>query len=149
MNDSNERCNAQTRSGTACKRHPAPGRRRCRLHGGCATGPTGGHGLYRQPTDAELASVSSDVDLGQEIKLARVMLSRAWGMWRDPTRPIEETLTDAPVLDLESWFSVTDRCLGRIARLAEVQIKIAELEKLAERLDELEQCLAERLEPGS
>ncbi len=32
-------CDAKTRAGTPCRRSPVRGRRRCRLHGGCSTGP--------------------------------------------------------------------------------------------------------------
>ena len=146
--NTDRRCAARTRSGGECKRRPVPGKARCRLHGGESTGPTDGHGLYRQPTDEELENVSDSVDLSTEIKMARAMLARAWGMWRDPDRPIQATLTDAPVLDLETWFSISDRCLGRVARLVEVAIKVRELERLAERMDELEAIVSERLEPG-
>lgn len=33
------RCNATTRSGGHCEKHPAEGRSRCHLHGGASTGP--------------------------------------------------------------------------------------------------------------
>ena len=32
-------CGARTRNGDRCRRHPLAGKRRCRLHGGCSTGP--------------------------------------------------------------------------------------------------------------
>ena len=32
-------CGAKTRSGEPCKRPPMIGKRRCRNHGGCSTGP--------------------------------------------------------------------------------------------------------------
>jgi hypothetical protein len=40
------RCGARTRSGGAC-RAPAMPNGRCRLHGGCSTGPTTAAGLER------------------------------------------------------------------------------------------------------
>jgi hypothetical protein len=41
MEDSLERsrCDAKTRSGAPCAKHPIKGKRRCRLHGGLSTGP--------------------------------------------------------------------------------------------------------------
>jgi len=41
------RCEAQTRRGTPCRRMSEPGRRRCRLHGGCSTGPLTPEGRAR------------------------------------------------------------------------------------------------------
>src|SRR6266567_318785 len=32
-------CGARTRRGGRCRRHALTGKRRCRLHGGCSTGP--------------------------------------------------------------------------------------------------------------
>ena len=40
------RCGARTRSGTTCLRWPMPNGR-CRLHGGCSTGPRTAEGLAR------------------------------------------------------------------------------------------------------
>ena len=37
--DRPEFCEAKTRRGTACRRRPLRGKRRCRLHGGLSTGP--------------------------------------------------------------------------------------------------------------
>ncbi len=41
------RCGARTRSGTTCQAPAMRQRRRCRLHGGKATGPTSVEGLER------------------------------------------------------------------------------------------------------
>jgi hypothetical protein len=40
------RCGARTRVGTPCRRWPMPNGR-CRLHGGCSTGPRTAEGLAR------------------------------------------------------------------------------------------------------
>ncbi len=40
------RCGARTRAGTPCRRWPMPNGR-CRLHGGCSTGPRTAEGLAR------------------------------------------------------------------------------------------------------
>jgi hypothetical protein len=40
------RCGARTRAGTPCLRWPMPNGR-CRLHGGCSTGPRTAEGLAR------------------------------------------------------------------------------------------------------
>lgn len=40
------RCGARTRSGLPCRRWPMPNGR-CRLHGGCSTGPRTAEGLAR------------------------------------------------------------------------------------------------------
>ena len=42
-----ERCGARNRAGKPCRRWPVEGRSRCRLHGGCATGPRTPEGLER------------------------------------------------------------------------------------------------------
>jgi hypothetical protein len=41
------RCGAKNRAGLPCQRWPLAGRRRCRLHGGCSTGPKTPEGLAR------------------------------------------------------------------------------------------------------
>lgn len=40
-------CGARTRSGKPCAAHPVVGRRRCRMHGGCSTGPKTAEGRAR------------------------------------------------------------------------------------------------------
>jgi hypothetical protein len=46
QNPMDGRCGARTRAGTACLRWPMPNGR-CRLHGGCSTGPRTAEGLAR------------------------------------------------------------------------------------------------------
>lgn len=41
------RCGARTRRGTPCQARPMPGKRRCRHHGGCSTGPKTAEGRAR------------------------------------------------------------------------------------------------------
>jgi hypothetical protein len=40
-------CGARTRSGGRCRRYSLAGKRRCRLHGGCSTGPKSRAGQLR------------------------------------------------------------------------------------------------------
>src|SRR5260221_1152312 len=40
-------CGARTRNGGHCRRYPVAGKRRCRLHGGCASGPRTAAGMTR------------------------------------------------------------------------------------------------------
>src|SRR5260221_14607635 len=40
-------CGARTRNGGHCRRSPLAGKRRCRLHGGCSTGPRTSRGMTR------------------------------------------------------------------------------------------------------
>ena len=42
-----EFCEAKTRQGTACRKRPLRGKRRCRLHGGLSTGPRTAAGRAR------------------------------------------------------------------------------------------------------
>jgi hypothetical protein len=46
QNPMDVRCGARTRAGTPCLRWPMPNGR-CRLHGGCSTGPRTAEGLER------------------------------------------------------------------------------------------------------
>jgi hypothetical protein len=54
-------CCAKTRSGTPCKRAPATGRRRCKLHGGASLrdsdAPNFSHGLYAHRWSGERARI--------------------------------------------------------------------------------------------
>ncbi|WP_428849225.1 HGGxSTG domain-containing protein [Thetidibacter halocola] len=40
-------CGARTRKGTPCRAKSEPGKRRCRFHGGCSTGPRTPEGRER------------------------------------------------------------------------------------------------------
>jgi hypothetical protein len=42
-----QRCGAKCRKGAPCKLWPMVGRKRCRMHGGCSTGPKTPEGLAR------------------------------------------------------------------------------------------------------
>lgn len=46
QNPMDGRCGARNRAGTPCRRWPMPNGR-CRLHGGCSTGPRTAEGLAR------------------------------------------------------------------------------------------------------
>jgi hypothetical protein len=47
MEDDAPYCGARTRHGCPCRKWPMTGRKRCRLHGGCATGPKTPEGRAR------------------------------------------------------------------------------------------------------
>ena len=40
-------CGAKTRAGTPCRARPLPGKKRCKWHGGCSTGPRTAAGKAR------------------------------------------------------------------------------------------------------
>ena len=42
-----QRCGARTRRGTACRKPPIKGKKRCRLHGGLSAGPRTAEGKAR------------------------------------------------------------------------------------------------------
>lgn len=52
--DRGPRCEAQTREGTPCKLKVVLGQDRCRLHGGCSTGPKTPSGRARSRENLEL-----------------------------------------------------------------------------------------------
>lgn len=76
-------CGAKTRSGEPCKRAPAKGRTRCRLHGGAT--PKGRqnaktHGIYAAFLSEDEKSVWNSLELGKvddELRLCRIQLMRA------------------------------------------------------------------------
>jgi len=60
------KCNAKTRSGTPCKRSPAKGSTRCRLHGGATPkgpdSPHFKHGMYSKYISTSLGEVLAELD---------------------------------------------------------------------------------------
>jgi hypothetical protein len=139
------RCGAQTRVGTLCRRHPVPGRTRCRLHGGDSTGPhepSTVHGVYRQRLTAEEQQVLlrlCDGDLREEVGLARVQVLRLLEVGPVPWG-------DGRWTDMETWFVATDRALGRLGRVVEQRARVEEVRELAKKLEQLSQRL-ESTEP--
>ncbi len=93
QNTKDQRCGAKTRVGNPCRKHPVPGRKRCRLHGGCSTGPRdpaklGGnanavvHGIYSQRLAPEEEALVDEIraragTLDEELVVARLQLRRA------------------------------------------------------------------------
>lgn len=77
-------CGAKTRRGGRCRRMPAPGAKRCRMHGGVSTGPKCGHGGYSKlpvvlrhfdPDELEAAKAAELLDLcglGRQVTLAQM-----------------------------------------------------------------------------
>jgi len=91
-NEETPRCGAKTKSGEPCKRRPAKGRTRCKLHGGAT--PVGqqignqnasSHGIYSRefsPEELELLPelCQRAADLTDEINLVRITLRRVWAL---------------------------------------------------------------------
>lgn len=78
-------CGAKTRSGEPCKRHPVPGSKRCKLHGGKSTGAPGnknaakpGSIYSKYLTDEEQADFhAAEIDqIDDELRLTKVLLGR-------------------------------------------------------------------------
>ena len=162
-----EQCGAKTRSNTPCKRRPAPGNKRCRLHGGSSTGPRtrGGkkrsahptHGIYATALGVEevTAVEQRGITLVQELTVARVQLRRAllaWEKWNTTNPkglPADEHVTtqndrgEGTTIRRRrpDLWGIIDRCLGRIGRLAEQHAKVEEVKEIERRLDELTEKL--------
>lgn len=107
-------CNAKRTDKTGlCRKKPEPGRKRCKHHGGCSTGPRTPegkarvsqnrlrHGLYARllnesmtPDEREVYdSMESSTDLAPELKVARLRLARIMkvrAMFRDPDISVEK-----------------------------------------------------------
>ena len=64
------RCDARTRAGTPCRRWPMPNGR-CRLHGGCSTGPRTAEGLARLR-----AARTIHGGRGAEVRKVRALIAR-------------------------------------------------------------------------
>lgn len=86
-------CGAKTRSGNPCKRKPAKGRSRCRLHGGATPkgmdSPHWKTGLYSKYAGAELKEVLAELDRvssedliqpEQEIRLMSALIMKCKGL---------------------------------------------------------------------
>ncbi len=167
MNAHNATCGAITRSGAPCRRLPASGKQRCRLHGGASTGPKTcdgklraahpTHGIYSTALGAEeVADIEQGkVTLSQELTVARVQLRRAllaWEKWNTANPeglPADEHVrthndrgegTTIRRRRPDLW-GIIDRCLGRIGRLAEQHAKVEEVKEIERRLDELTEKL--------
>jgi hypothetical protein len=80
-------CGAKTRGGGACKRPPAKGKRRCKLHGGATpSGPASAnfkHGRYAEVFKGELAAKflqtaceTKPLDLLPELAVQRALLAQ-------------------------------------------------------------------------
>ncbi|MDE2097784.1 MAG: hypothetical protein KGL39_11085 [Patescibacteria group bacterium] len=75
-----EACGAKTRSGSPCKRAPAKGAKRCKLHGGASTGPKPQPGsIYSEYLTPEERAAWETLELGRidnELRLMRIRLAR-------------------------------------------------------------------------
>lgn len=123
-------CNAKTRAGTPCRRHPVAGRKRCRLHGGTNPGPGIGnqnakiHGIYcRNLSEAEKADLPL-VEVGNIdilIRLGHLELKR-----------LLKDRQSAPELDEVVTYGSGKRIIKRVvdydAKIDRVMRRIAKLE---------------------
>ena len=129
-------CGATTRSGSFCRRSPAVGRDRCKLHGGASTGPTTGHGIYRSAlTTDELASLEDlrTATLSDELALVRTRLHRLLQVAPPPVGQATGSDEDGTV----DWWGLFDRLTGRIGRLAEQHARTDELARMSAELEAL------------
>ena len=96
-------CGAKNRSGSLCKRAPAKGRNRCKLHGGATlqgkNAPNYKHGLYSKYLGPELNEVLRDIDetgedifdSSQDIKLTKALVFYCHQILQDRVGEIENT----------------------------------------------------------
>ena len=100
-----------------------------------------GYTVEELPVVEELRSAD---DLAQELTLARIMLGRA-------LRAAPHPIGVADVSDRAGqpdWWAIVDRCLGRVGRLCEQQLRVRDMRKLEEelagRLTQLEEAIKGR-----
>jgi hypothetical protein len=96
-----ERCGAKNRAGAPCKRWPAKGRSRCRLHGGATPIK---HGLYSKDTPKTLGERIREM-LDRQAAIAQALQQSAIARFEEIERAIDEgayhKALDAPdVLDV-------------------------------------------------
>lgn len=136
------RCGARTRAGHACKRRPARGKKRCRMHGGAVgSGRPRVHGLYVQAFTDEERGILDDAKgagLGEELALVRITLRR---LLKVAPPPVGEGVAGE---DGPDWWSLLDRLTGRVAKLAESRARLEELVQLAVEVSQLREELNAR-----
>ena len=157
-------CGARTRQGSPCQRAPVPGRSRCVLHGGRATGARTAagrtacaqaatvHGIYsRRFTEEEVQEIleieGTDKALEFEIRVARVTVDRAlalWQKWREngaEALELAEVVEDGDTVTTRrkrpDFFAIVDRALARVGRLVEQRARVVEVRDLQEQLEQL------------
>lgn len=146
MNDTNKRqCGALNRQGEPCKRAPAKGKTRCKLHGGKSKGGKESkrfsHGIYSSVLTPDELSIQdalsarlSSVD--DEINLIRVRLLRAQRAENEErlngTLQIEEVKTvvggefsgTTTTSRKTDWPGIIDRLMGRLGQLMKVRMEL-------------------------
>lgn len=141
-----DKCNAKTRSGALCKKSPAIGKKRCRLHGGASTGPAKGsknaakpgslYSAYLTPAEAKMALLMKMGSVDEEITLTRIRLMRALALERERADTAEldsEVERDGAEnvtahherhLKVRDYAALIDRLTGRIAMLEKVRFDL-------------------------
>jgi len=115
-----------------------PNKNRCKLHGGASTGPKGGHGIYSTTYGKEEQSILKEArqaSLDEELALARITLRRL--LIAAPPPVGQGKLTQGG----PDWWTMLDRFMGRVGRLAEQHAKVEEVKEIERRLDELTEKL--------
>ena len=145
------KCNAKTRTGTPCKRSPAKGSTRCRLHGGATPkgidSPHFKHGMYSKYAGESLKQVLSDlenfssdelINPENEIRLMQALIISA-----------EALKNDIPDLkDLDTLSKIIDRLVTAKQRSMMIQVEqqrlvpVSDIERF---LDYVETLLIDRI----
>jgi len=144
-------CGAKTRSGEPCKRHPVPGSKRCKLHGGKSTGAPKGSKNAARPgsiyskflTDEENDALAG-IELGRvddELRLMRVRLMRLLAKENEYGDTLE--LDSEKVEPEEIDGAATGN--SRITRTSKVRDYNGAIDKAAARIESLERTRAELL----
>ena len=145
------RCGALTRSGGQCQAPVAPGKNRCRRHGGHSVGSPGHtnaktHGIYGTYLTADEIASANDIrarlgTLDEEIQLMRRRISRAL--------KAEEQATGNEHSGLELQKFVDKAATEFVAGPERVYERVdydARIERLMRRVESLERTRAELLE---
>ena len=104
-------CGAKNRKGSSCKRAPAKGRNRCKLHGGAAlrgkSSPNYKHGFFSKYLGPELNEVLRDIDetgedifdSSQDIKLTKALVYYCQQILQDRVGELENTERVTAILE--------------------------------------------------
>ena len=146
-------CGAKTRSGEPCKRHPVPGSKRCKLHGGKSTGAPKGSKNAAKPgsiyskflTDEENDALAG-IELGRvddELRLTRIRLMRALARENEFGNTLE--LDSEKVEPHSEDGKPVDGDATLVTRTSKVRDYSALIDRLTARIESLERTRAELL----
>lgn len=145
-------CGAKTRSGEPCKRHPVPGSKRCKLHGGKSTGAPKGSKNAARPgsiyskflTDEENDALAG-IELGRvddELRLTRIRLMRALARENEFGNTLELDSEKSEPIEIEGKV-LED--VTKITTTSKVRDYSALIDRLTARIESLERTRAELL----